>query len=74
MKGVVAVSSSPVQGLRLTCVIFLVSLVLTGMIRFTGGRPARVETKWLSIKGLWLYLFIWGGKEREGKESVSQSV
>lgn len=27
MKGEAAVSSSPVQGLRLTCLIFLVSLV-----------------------------------------------
>lgn len=69
MKGAVAVSSSPVQGLRLTCWIFSVSLVLTGMIRFTGGRPARVETKWLRIKGLRL-IFSYGEEKKVGGKGV----
>lgn len=54
MKCSVAVSIAPAQGLRQTCLIFLVSLVLTSMFHFSGGRPARVETKWLRINGLWL--------------------
>lgn len=42
------------------------------MIHFTGRRPARVETKWLRIKGLWL-IFSYGEekKERERKKKES---
>lgn len=71
MKRAVAVSGSPVQGLRQTCLIFLVSLVLNGMFHVTGGKPARVETKWLRIKGLWL-IFSYG--EEKGKKSPNLRV